>query len=289
MTYDLLIAGDLDRAVLAGVLAELAGVSAGAVDIAGRDVDDRGWDSPVLCTFEPVGGDVSWLLDIYLVPGAAREPDVAVAAGLIAARLGAPVLWAAEGSRPSAFWLVAPDGTRTRARVYEDDGDVAAYRVDAVETAVPQLPGARVEPLPEVIRDYPVPTPVADEIAAWLADEDVVLPDGSQDAVRWAHVYLTAWERLIERMAAGWVPDGWYPVEFYRDDLVTRDQLDASLARLPAAAAGRFRWAVGRVDEKFKGLTHESAAPPVAGGDSWWWRRAPEAPGLSGRLPRSGG
>src|SRR4051794_5219961 len=128
MTYDLLLAGDFDRATLAGALADLTGVTADAVDIADRDAEDRAWESPVLCTYEPVGGDVSWLLDVYVAPGVTHEPEVSVAAALIATRLGAPVLWAAQESLPSAFWLVTPDGTRTRARVYSDDagGDVAA-------------------------------------------------------------------------------------------------------------------------------------------------------------------
>ena len=55
-----------------------------------------------------------------------------------------------------AFWLVTPDGARTRARLYEvdGDGDIATYRLGAVEKPVPQLPSVRVEPLPEVIREH---------------------------------------------------------------------------------------------------------------------------------------
>ncbi|WP_051809212.1 hypothetical protein [Actinoplanes subtropicus] len=277
MTYDLLLAGDFDRATLAGALADLAGVPAAAVDIADRDAEDRAWDSPVLCTYEPAGGDVSWLLDIYVVPGAAREPDVSVAAGLIATQLGTPVLWAAQESLPSAFWLVTPDGARTRARVYEDDG---AYRIEAIEKPLPSFPSARVEPLPEVIREHRVPTPVTDELTAWLADEDTVLPEGSSEAVRQAGIYLAVWEQLTERIAAGWPPDGWYPADFYRDDLKARDRLAAAVPALPAAVTGRFRWAIGRVDEKFKTVTHETTTLPVSGGDAWWWRRTPEKPGL---------
>jgi hypothetical protein len=281
MTYDLLLAGDFDRATLAGALADLTGVPADAVDIADRDAEDRAWDSPVLCTYEPVGGDLAWLLDIYLGAGTAHEPDVSVAAQLIATRLGTAVLWAAQEAPPSAFWLITPDGTRTRARVYDEDGDLATYRLDAVEKPVPQFPSVRVEPLPEVIREHRVPTPVADELTAWLADEDTVLPEDSHEAVRQARMYLAVWEQLTERMAAGWPPDGWYPTDFFRDDLTTRDQLETALPRLPAAATGRFRWAIGRVDEKFKTLTHETAIPSVSGGDAWWWRRAPEKPGLA--------
>lgn len=131
-----------------------------------------------------------------------------------------------------------------------------------------------------MIREHPVPTPVTDELAAWLADEDTVLPEGSSDAVRQAGIYLAVWEQLTERIAAGWPPDGWYPADFYRDDLKARDQLAAAATGLPAAVTGRFRWAVGRVDEKFKTLTHETTTPPVSGGDAWWWRRTPDKPGL---------
>jgi hypothetical protein len=69
-------------------------------------------------------------------------------------------------------------------------------------------------------------------------------------------------------MAAGRPPDGWYPTDFYRDDLATRDQLDTAVTRLPAAATGRFRWAIGRVDEMVKTLTHETATPAVRGGSA---------------------
>ena len=281
MTCDLLLAGDFDRAALAAALADLAGVTTDEVDIADRDAEDRAWDSPVLCTYEPLGGDLSWLLDIYLGTGAAHQPDVTVAAQLIATRLDTPVLWAAQEFPPSAYWLITSDGTLTRARVYdEDDGDLAAYRLDAVEKPVPRLPSVRVERLPEVIREHRVPTPVTDEVAAWLADEDTVLPEDSHEAVRLAHTYLAVWEQLTERMAADWPPDGWYPTDFYRDDLTTRDQLDTAVTRLPAAATGRFRWAIGRVDEKFKTLTHQTTAPPAQSGNAWWWQRVPEKPGL---------
>ncbi|MEV6846532.1 hypothetical protein [Actinoplanes sp. NPDC051411] len=282
MTYDLLLAGGFDRAALAAALADLAGVTVDAVDVADRDAEDRAWDSPVLCTYEPVAGDLSWLLDIYLGAGAAQQPEISVAAQLIAARLGTPVLWAAQEFPPSAYWLITPDGTRTRARVYdEENGDLAAYRLDAVEKPVPQLPSVRVERLPEVIREHRVPTPVTDELAAWLADENTVLRGDSHDAVRQALTYLAVWEQLIERIAAGWPPDGWYPTDFYRDDLTARDQLDAAVTRLPAAATGRFRWAIGHVDEKFKALTHPATTPPVPGGDAWWWQRVPDKPGLA--------
>jgi hypothetical protein len=94
MTYDLLLAGDFDRATLAAALADLAGVTTDAIDIADRDAEDRAWDSPVLCTYEPVGGDLSWLLDIYLGAGAAHQPDVAVAASSL------PSGWAQRCSGP---------------------------------------------------------------------------------------------------------------------------------------------------------------------------------------------
>jgi hypothetical protein len=142
------------------------------------------------------------------------------------------------------------------------------------------LPSVRVERLPEVIREHRVPTPATDELAAWLADEDTVLPDDSHETVRDACMYLTVWEQLTERIAAGWPPDGWYPTDFYRDDLTARDRLETALTRLPAAAAGRFRWATGRVDEKFKTLTHRTTTPQAQDGDAWWWQRTPDHAGL---------
>jgi len=156
-------------------------------------------------------------------------------------------------------------GVETNGTVFPDSGP-GIVKLDRNEYAA-------------LIREHPVPTPVTDELAAWLADEDVVLPEGSQDAVRQARVYLTAWEQLTERMAAGWPPDGWYPADYYREDLANRDKLDTLITQLPAVATGRFRWAIGRIDEKFKTLTHETTAPSVPGGAAWWWRRVPDKPG----------
>ncbi len=49
-----------------------------------------------------------------------------------------------------SFWLVTPDGTRTRARVYDDaEGDVAAYRLDAVEKPLRSSPRCRSSPRPK--------------------------------------------------------------------------------------------------------------------------------------------
>lgn len=80
------------------------------------------------------------------------------------------------------------------------------------------FPSVRVEPLPEVIREHRVPTPVTDELLAWFAGAEVLLPTGSQDAVRLVGIYLTVWDQLTERIAAGWPPDGLYAAGFYRDD-----------------------------------------------------------------------
>jgi hypothetical protein len=69
-------------------------------------------------------------------------------------------------------------------------------------------------------------------------------------------------------------PDGWYPKDFFRDELET------AFTRLPVATADRFRRAVGRVDEKFKSLTHQSTTAPEQCGAAWWWHRVPHRPGL---------
>ena len=96
-------------------------------------------------------------------------------------------------------------------------------------------------------------------------------------AVRWEVLPDPA--RSTERIAAGWPPDGWYPADFYRDDLTARDQLESALAHLPAAATGRFQWATGRVDERFKTLTHPGTTSAGQSG-AWWWQRIPDNEGI---------
>lgn len=249
MTYDLLLVGDLDVVRLTVVLAKLASVPVDEVSVAAADDGDREWDKAVLCTYESVRGEVSWSLDVYLGEAVSDPPSEAAAAAELAAGLGTPVLYSSQPYPPSAHWLVLPDGTRTRARVY-DEGD--ALVIDAVERPVALLPGVRVEAQPEVIREHRMPTPIADGFQGPAGDR------------------LAAWESMTERMSAGWPPDGWYPADYYREDLANRDALAEDAARLPAAFAA----ALTRVDDVFRSRTSE--LPDVPEGRGWWWGRLPD-------------
>lgn len=287
MTYNLIVVGELDRPRLAAALASLTSVSVDAVDVAGADdTDDRNWNAPVSCTCERVGGDVSWLLDIYLTDAVTAQPTEAQAAAHLADRLDTAVLYPAAEDLPSAYWLAAPSGLRTRARLYsEDEDDGTRYVIDAVERPVASLPSVPVALQPEVIRRHQVPTPVTDELDAGLTD--ATRATKATDAALWfAGTRLGTWEVLTVRMASGWPPDGWYPVEFYREDLETRDELAIALERLPPAVAERCAAALARLDEAFRAATVEGDGANLAdlfGVDKvdlalrdWWWQRLPE-------------
>lgn len=269
MTYDLFIIGDLDRVRLTAALASLAGVPVTSVDVAAEDADDRNWEAQVSCTYTEVGGDVDWQLDIYLDDAIVGHPTEENAAARLADDLDRVILYPAPIELPSAYFLAAPGGLVTRARLFRDDD--AKYQLDAVERAVPRLPSVPVAAQPEVIREYPVPAP----ITAALGD----LPGPRALAL------LGAWENLTSRMVSGWPPDGWYPVEFYAEDLGVRDELADSVERLPADAVGPVRAALEKIDEHFRTLTEDDIESTLAGllGISridlrlreWWWRRIP--------------
>jgi hypothetical protein len=153
--YDLLLVGDLDVARIAAALASLASVPVEAVSVAASG-EERDWGAPALCTYDARHGDVSWYLEVYLTGATPTEAEVAAQ---LAVALNRAVLYSAPGVRPSAWWLAAPDGPATRARVYEpDEQDAeAGIVIDAVERPVALLPNVRVELQPEAAAD-----PVAD-------------------------------------------------------------------------------------------------------------------------------
>lgn len=286
MMYNLLLAGGFDRAELAEALAELAAVPVDMVDVADADSAERNWDAAVSCVYEPTAGHVSWMLDINLTDAVQSPPTEARAAAHLADRLGAPVLYPAESNPPSAYWLAAPGGLVARARVYSsNDGDRPEITIDAVDVPVPSLPTVPVVAQPEVIREHRMPTPVADGLDAWLAANP---PAQVADHDVWfARTRLGAWESLTARMASGWPPDGWYPAEYYRQDLETRDELATAVEALPPAVAGRFGAALARVDDAFRASTREVGDPAQvaealggemteSGSRGWWWRRLPE-------------
>ncbi|BBH71668.1 hypothetical protein ACTI_83530 [Actinoplanes sp. OR16] len=261
MTYSMVLLGGLNLPRLRAALAALAGVPEDEVDISDRDAADRNWEAAVLCTYEPVGGDVSWSLDIYLRDADPGEKELGEQ---LAASLGEPVLYSAQDFPPSAHWLVEPDGSRMRARVYDgEDEETLSLRIDAVERPVGFLPDVRVEAQPEVIREHRMATPITDGLRGLLGDAAKAVLDG-----------LGAWEALTVRMTSGWPPDGWYPLEYWNEDLGYRDELEADIRRLPESLAAAVSTAVGLVDETFRAATREIGG--VGPGKGWWWRRVPE-------------
>ena len=252
MNYGFLIFGELDRPRLAAALAEMLSLTPDAVDIGSEDDDDRNWDAPISCTVTSVAGEFHWDLDIYVsqtIPGPPPEP---AAGAWLAARLRTVVAYQSLPLPPSAYWLVGPDGRRTRARIYEQD---AVFTIDAVEHPVAALPGLPVAPIPEVIREYRMPTPLTDEITA----------------SREVTIRLAMWEGMVTRLAEGWPPDGWYPADYYREDLRARDELAAD--SLPDDVVR----ALSEVDERFVALTENDGGRTLGAEASaqWWWRRIP--------------
>lgn len=294
MSYDLLLIGEVDRARLAGALAELASVPADLVDIADADDPaDRNWDAAVLCTCERAGGDISWSLDIYLSDIVTPQPTVSRAAAVLARRFQMPVLYPAAEPLPGAYWLTTPDAPPTRARlVIADlpgvgtlDDSAPDMRIAAVEHPVPALPSLPVMAQPEVIREHRMPTPVTGEFTAWQAGQEDA--GGADDLLWLVRARLGLWESLTERMAAGWPPDGWYPAGYYREDLEARDFLSTAGYLMPGTSAARLEISLSQVDERFRDLTTEASDASLAEwpglSDSelsaprgWWWRRIPD-------------
>jgi hypothetical protein len=269
--YDLLIAGDIAVARLRAALARINEVPVDAVDVAEVGVDDRNWQAAVLCTCEPRAGDVTWSLDIFVTDAAGVQRSAAEAAEELAYELRVPVLYDAGGVRPSAYWLAAPDGPRTRARVYDgpDDEDDGSLVIDAVERPVASLPNVRVALQPEVIKDHQVPHPIADAFDAILGVRGLIPETG--DDLWHATTRLKAWEALTARMSSGWPPDGWYPRNYYDQDLEVRDEL--SRAAVPAEVAEPFQRALETIDAAFRAHTREVA---IESGRGWWWGRVPD-------------
>jgi hypothetical protein len=285
MTYDLLLAGDLDVPRLTTSLSLLMSVPLDAVDVAGQDVVDRNWDAAVLATYDAVLGDVSWSLNVYLSETVTQRPTEARAAEFLADALGIPVLYSAGSYPPSSYWLASSDGPPTRARVYDGQGtDGDRTVIDAVERPVASLPHVRVEAQPEVIRRHSLTTPVSDDFTSWLTTYSSE-PDTPGDAIWNARTRLGAWENLTVRMASGWPPDGWYPADYYRNDLVTRDELAVTAAQLPTDVVAHFEEALEKIDNAFRAGTRETdpmRLTEVLGGGiqdppppGWWWGRLP--------------
>jgi hypothetical protein len=194
----------------------------------------------------------------------------------------------------SAHWLVTPEGLTTRARLSESDDDELTFTVTAVEAFVDRLPDVPVMHLPEVVREQKIATPLADSFAESLqllkgdgneADGSAITADVAEVA-RIAKSYLGAWEKLSRRAESSWEPSGWYPVEFYREVLGYRDDIEGYLRQLPEDVATLYKRYLDKVDSLYQELTVDDEEHVVVDGrneptdgsaqKAWWWYRRPE-------------
>jgi len=285
VNYGFLIHGELNRDRLAAALASMLSLPADAVDVGDEGDDDRNWDAPVSCTVTPLAGDLQWHLDVYTRDTVRSTPPEPVAASWLARQLHTVVAYEAVPNPPSAYWLVGPDGRRTRARIHEQDSDdIPVYRIDAVEHPQSALPGLPVTALPEVIRSYRMPTPVTDRLRETLQSQLGAQWEAAEKATRHAVTRLSAWESMVSRLVEEWPPDGWYPAAYYREDLETRDELDNAQDTLPEPVKDEVMTALAEVDRRFAEATDEDGGQalmtetgplPRGASDAWWWRRIP--------------
>ncbi|MFD0166918.1 hypothetical protein ACFVJH_22630 [Streptomyces decoyicus] len=296
MTYNLFLVDSCDPGVMAEALAAVFRVPVREVDVADADgdQDDRNWEALVSCEYSHVPGNVSLSLDIYAQDSVGQQPPESEFSAAFAGRLGTPVLYPPQESAMSAHWLVTPEGLTTRARLSESDDDELTFTVTAVEAFVDRLPDVPVMHLPEVVREQKIATPLADSFAESLqllkgdgneADGSTITADVAEVA-RIAKSYLGAWEKLSRRAESSWEPSGWYPVEFYREVLGYRDDIEGHLRRLPGNVATLYKRYLDKVDSLYQELTVDDEEHVVVDGwdeptdgsaqKAWWWYRRPE-------------
>ncbi|MEU4158265.1 hypothetical protein [Actinoplanes sp. NPDC026670] len=274
MSYLLLLRYEVDRPSLAEALADMLSLPVTAIDVGGDGEEERNWAAPISCTVSYLDGDLPLHLDIYFNDSVAAPSEESAAAWL-ASRLHTIVAYKSVPLPPSAYWLVGPDGQRTRARLLDEDekGDLlpSGRRIAAMETAMPLLPDVPITPLVEVIGEYRMPTPIADDLASRLTPAE-------RPAVQSAIDALTNWEAVISRLVSGWPPDGWYPPDHYRDDMKLRDKLADPAEIPPGPRRAEFMAALEAIDRRFTEATIDDggAALSAATGplpDRWWWQR----------------
>ncbi|MFE1912627.1 hypothetical protein [Streptomyces anandii] len=260
---NLLVVATQHEASLRRALAEVVPVPQGKVDLADPHRAERNRGAPVLCTYRLLPpGDLALELDVTVEAG--------IAAGL-ATRTGSSVLHPAQIGMPSAYWVATVDGRSVRCRLEAVDRDEdTAYRVDAVEEPVADLPGANVEVLSEILDREHIETPVAD---AFLAG----YPTGTTATVQGhVHYALRVWERLVRRMESDWSPSGRYRQDLFRRDLGARDDLASAAGRVGAPYAEGLRSSVAQLDAVYREYTDEDADCGRGGAaEGWWWRRCP--------------
>ncbi|MFQ6197109.1 hypothetical protein [Streptomyces sp. NPDC000405] len=295
MTYNFLTVDRLPPSRIAAALAACLHVAFSEVDVADAngDQDERNWDALVLCDYSDTQGHVSQSLDIYIPDSVRHRPSEAELASAFSIATNTVTLYPAEEQIPSAYWLATPEQLVTRVRLLSSDDDVASYFIDAAEAYIPQLPHARTIQLPEIIREYPVPTPASLALAmavnslAQTGEKVAELSPRTEltSAVDRALAYLSEWERLTRRMASGWQPTGHYPADMYHAALQSREHVDQLHIDLQEPISGLLREVLTQLDNEFKTLTQSDSGHEIAKATgtprldllkrSWWWQRRP--------------
>ncbi|MGX1560841.1 hypothetical protein [Streptomyces sp. NPDC055506] len=273
MIGNLFTVAELDAATLRDALADVLELQNATIDVADADADqeDRDWDAPVLCTFRLLPpGDLALELDIT-VDDATAGPltEEGLARGL-AARVRSSVLHPSALELPSAYWVAVPDGRSVRCRLEAIDTDEdTAYRVDAVEEEVPDLPRATIEILPEILDREPIPTPVSDTFLATLPPGPAASVEGQ------VHHHLRVWERLTRRLQSDWAPSGHYRSDLFHRDLEARGALGRLIPALGETHADALQDAVTRLDRAFGEHTAPDPAQDNLEAAPWWQNRVP--------------
>ncbi|MFF8941167.1 hypothetical protein ACF1A5_02590 [Streptomyces sp. NPDC014864] len=267
----------LPPAGLRRAVAEVLSAPDEAVDVADADGDQEGryWQAPVLCTYRRLPpGDLALELDIVVEEETADGlTEEGLALGL-AERTGSSVLYPSEVDIPSAYWVGTPDGRSVGCRLEaEDTDDDAGYRVDVVEEPVRDLPGARVEALPEILDGQHIDTPLADAFLAGYPTGTTATVEGR------VHYALHIWARLGRRLESDWSPSGRYREDLFHRDLKARDDLADALPCVGKAYADGLRSALQGLDSIFREHTEEWEAGHKAGvpAERWWWHRRPRS------------
>lgn len=288
MAYSLLTAEPLTLDAVTAALAQCLHVGGREVDVADEDTDQdlRNWDALVLCEMVSVRGDVATSLDIYVHESVQPRPSERQLASAFARSAGALVLFPAEETLPSAYWLATESGLVTRARLYETDDEEPRCTIDRVEAPIDRLPHVTVARIPEVVRELKVVTPLGDVFAAHLHRMHPEETDTPGTPFWTAKSSLIAWEKLVRQMEAAWAPSGWYPADLYMERLSARDKLEQLRNQLPLNVTVLLQNALESLDDLFADLTVDDTdgllgKEPLPGQDAasahgWWWDRRPE-------------
>ncbi|MGA5407393.1 hypothetical protein ACPCSC_09055 [Streptomyces lavendulocolor] len=275
MMYNFLVAGNANPRTLSAFLARAFAVSPDHVDVSPEDeLEARNWDATVTCEYQVLTGDLTHALTVYGAAEVQSQPADDDLAESLARALDAPVLtpW---GTLPWIRKVYTPRGTATFARVEQLEGDVAGFTVYGLESPMTEFPHARVEPFPEVARDYPLPTPETDRA---FSSESGVTHSGTQALLR-------EWEKLCSRMAAHWPPTHWYSAEMYQEDLENRSRLSDAIEFLTGEERERVGDALTALDARFRALTVDDGGQALMSAlrskkeDTrslpWYWQRRP--------------